>query len=179
MNDVAAKLTLRPVVDADMAAVCAIYGHHVRTGFGSFEETAPSVDEMIRRRDDFVAQGLPYLVGELNGKVVGYAYASPFRTRSAYRYSVEDSIYVAPDACRHGIGLALLTDLVGRCERLGFRQMVAVIGDSDNTASIRLHLKAGFVRAGAFHGIGYKHRRWIDSVFMQRSLGFGEDRPPD
>ena len=133
---------------------------------------------MIRRRDDYVGRGLPYLVGELNGKVVGYAYASPFRTRSAYRYSLEDSIYVAPDACRAGIGLALLNELIARCDRLGYRQLVAVIGDADNLASIRLHRKAGFVHAGVFHGIGYKLGRWIDSVLMQRSLGAGEDQPP-
>lgn len=177
-NPTQVRLVIRPIADADMTAVTAIYAHHVRTGFGSFEETPPDAAEMARRRDDYLGRGLPYLVGELNDQVVGYAYASPFRPRSAYRYSIEDSIYVAPEACRHGIGIALLTDLVTRCEQLGYRQMVAVIGDSDNLASIRLHQKAGFVRAGVLHGIGFKHGRWIDSVFMQRALGAGETQPP-
>lgn len=172
------RLAIRPVADADMHAITAIYAHHVRTGFGSFEEAPPDAVEMAKRRDEYIGRGLPYLVGELDDKVVGYAYVSPFRPRSAYRHSVEDSIYVAPEACRHGIGLALLTDLVTRSEKLGYRQMIAVIGDSDNLASIRLHQKAGFVRAGVLHGIGFKLGRWIDCVFMQRALGAGETQPP-
>ncbi len=167
------RFTLRDSAPGDVEAVAAIYAHHVRFGLGSFEETPPSVEEIARRRDAILALGLPFLVAVAGGRVVGYAYAGLYRTRSAYRYTLEDSIYVAPEATRRGIGRALLTRLIERCETLGYRQMVAVIGDSGNLASIRLHEATGFARIGVQPAVGFKHGRWVDSVLMQRALGAG------
>lgn len=173
------RFALREAADADMAAVAAIYAHHVRFGLGSFEEEPPDVAELTRRRDEVRARGLPYLVATADGgAVIGYAYASPYRTRSAYRYSVEDSIYVGADAGRRGVGQALLAALIERCTALGYRQMVAVIGDSGNLASIGLHERMGFRRVGLLPAIGWKHRRWVDGVLMQRELGLGAAAPP-
>ena len=169
---------VRDARDADLPAIQQIYAHHVLTGLGSFEESAPTLEEMTGRRAEIVGQGLPYLVAESGGRIVGYAYAGRFRTRSAYRYSVEDSIYVAPDAQRRGIGRKLLDQLIERCTKLGYRQMVAVIGDSANDGSIGVHLAAGFAEVARLPAIGFKFGRWVDSVMMQRPLGAGQTSLP-
>jgi len=171
-------LVLRASTATDVAAIAAIYAHHVLSGLGSFEETPPSVEEIARRRDAVLILGLPFLVAADGDRVLGYAYAQPYRARSAYRFSLEDSIYVAPDCLQRGIGNALLVDLIERCTKLGYRQMVAVIGDSANLASIRLHEKLGFVRIGMLPAIGFKHGRWVDSVLMQHALGQGVQSLP-
>ncbi len=154
-----------------MPAIHAIYAHHVLHGLASFEEVPPDEAELDRRRADIVARGLPYLVAVIDGRVRGYAYAGPYRPRSAYRFSVEDSVYVAPDAAGRGVGRALLGEVIRHCAALGMRQMVAVIGDSGNGASIRLHEALGFRRAGELRSIGFKLGRWVDSVLMQLELG--------
>ena len=161
-----------------MAAVTAIYGHHVVHGRASFEETPPDLDEMNRRRAAVLAAGLPYVVVELAGAVQGFAYAGPYRTRAAYRYTVEDTVYVAPGAERRGLGRALLSEIVARCAAAGRRQMVAVIGDSASTGSIALHESLGFRRVGVLTSVGFKHGRWVDSVVLQRALGGGDETPP-
>ncbi|WP_298725104.1 GNAT family N-acetyltransferase [uncultured Ferrovibrio sp.] len=171
-------LIVRPSHESDIPAIAAIYGHHVLHGSASFEEVPPDAAEMARRRSEILAKGLPYLTAELDGKVVGYAYAGPYRTRIAYRFTLEDSIYVAPDAPRRGIGRALLSDLIARCAALGYRQMVAVIGDTCNTPSIGLHAALGFRVVGTLPSVGFKHGRWVDSVFMQRPLGPGDATLP-
>lgn len=170
---------IRASEERDLAAVTAIYGHHVRHGFGSFEEVPPDIAEMTRRRGDILAKDFPYLVAELDGHVVGYAYASAYRPRIAYRFSVEDSIYVSHDTPRKGVGRALLESLMARCAALGYRQMVAVIGDTQNTGSIALHATLGFRVVGTLPSIGFKHGRWVDSVFMQRPLGSGDSTLPN
>jgi phosphinothricin acetyltransferase len=173
-------VVVRESRDGDLPAIQAIYAHHVLTGLGSFEEVPPPVEEMGRRRAAILADGLPYLVAEIDGRLAGYAYAGRFRPRSAYRYSVEDSIYVAPDAQRRGVGGALLAALVERCTTLGYRQMVAVIGDSANHGSIGLHAAWGFAEVARLPAIGFKFNRWVDSVMMQRPLGPGQTTlPPD
>jgi L-amino acid N-acyltransferase YncA len=183
MNDVPATgtaetVTLRDATPADMEAVAAIYSHHVRTGVASFEEVPPDAAEMARRYRLVVDAGLPYLVATRDGRVVGYAYAGRYRERTAYRYTVEDSVYVAEDATRLGIGRALLESLIARCTALGYRQMVAVIGDSANAASIGLHASLGFRAAGVLPSVGFKLGRWVDSVIMTRALGDGDQAPP-
>ncbi|NGM50485.1 N-acetyltransferase [Caulobacter sp. 602-2] len=172
-------LTIRPSTDADVPAITAIYGWNVLNGLGTFEEVPPDQAEMARRRAAFLDRGLPYLVAEQDGKVLGYAYAGPFRLRAAYRYTVEDSIYVAPDAAGKGVGKALLQALIEACEGLGLRQICAVIGDSGNAASIGVHAALGFEHKGVFPAMGYKFGRWVDLVWMQRSLNGGGDTPPD
>lgn len=171
-------LMIRDAVAGDLPSIAAIYGHHVRQGLASFEEEAPTVAEMARRHAELVGRGYPYLVAEIDGAVTGYAYAGPYRTRPAYRHSVENSVYLAPDRQRTGIGSRLLEELIRRCEAAGFRQMVAIIGDSANAASIGLHARMGFRHAGVLTAIGYKHGRWVDSVLMQRPLGPGDTRDP-
>lgn len=171
-------LIVRPSEERDLPAIVGIYSHHVKHGFGSFEEVPPDLPEMARRRADVLGKDFPYLVAELDGRVVGYAYASNYRPRVAYRFSVEDSIYVSPDAPRKGIGRALLENLIARCSGLGYRQMVAVIGDTQNTGSIALHAALGFRVVGTLPSIGFKHGRWVDSVFMQRPLGPGDSILP-
>jgi len=172
-------LTIRDARDQDLPAITAIYGHHVMNGFGSFEEESPDLEELGRRRREILAKGLPYLVAaEANDSVLGYAYASPYRTRSAYRFTVEDSIYVAPDAARRGVGRSLLEALIQRCTAIGYRQMVAVIGDSGNAGSIGLHASLGFARTGLLPSIGFKRGRWVDGVLMQRALGAGDGSLP-
>jgi phosphinothricin acetyltransferase len=182
MNDAAVAqrpVRLRPSEDADLEPIQEIYAHHVLTGLGSFEEAPPDRAEMARRRAATLALKLPYLVAEIDGRVVGYAYAAPYRTRSAYRHTVEDSIYVAADAVKRGVGRALLAELIARCTALGYRQMVAVIGDSGNAGSISLHASQGFVRTGLLPSVGCKFGRWVDSVLMQRQLGSGDrEQPP-
>ena len=147
-------------------------------GAGSFEETPPSAEEMARRIADVTAHGLPWLVVEVDGAVRGFAYAAPFRLRSAYRYTVEDSIYLAADAARQGLGRRLLGELIARCEAMGLRQMVARIGDSANAASIGVHRACGFEHRGVTPGLGFKHGRFVDVVWMQRALGEGDRTVP-
>ena len=181
MNDSAVvrrPVRLRPSEDTDLERIQGIYAHHVLTGLGSFEEVPPDLAEMARRRSATLALGLPYLVAEVEGRVVAFAYAAPYRTRSAYRHTVEDSIYVDVEWVRRGIGHALLAELIGRCTALGYRQMVAVIGDSGNAASIALHAGLGFARIGLLPSVGCKFGRWVDSVLMQRALGPGDGEGP-
>lgn len=172
-------MRIRPATIADATAVQAVYAHHVAHGTGTFEEVAPSVDEMTTRIAAVLDRGLPYLVAAEDDGLAGFAYAGPFRLRSAYRYTVEDSVYVAPAATGRGVGRALLTALVGACEAAGLRQVVAVIGDSDNAASIGVHRACGFEHGGVLRGVGYKHGRFLDVVLMQRALDGGATRPPD
>ena len=174
----AAEAAIRDSRDSDLAAIQAIYAHHVLHGFGSFEETPPDQTEIARRRADFLARKLPYLVAELDSRVVGYAYVAPFRPRSAYRFTVENSIYVDPAAARRGIGRRLLAELIRQCTAQGFRQMVAVIGDSQNASSIKLHEALGFTHAGRLASVGRKRGRWLDSVMMQLTLGPGDTTEP-
>ncbi len=171
-------MKVRPVAAADFRAIQSIYAHHVRHGLASFEEEPPGVDELRRRYDDVAGRGLPWLVAELAGAVAGYGYCAPYRLRSAYRYALEDSVYVRHDMVGKGVGGALLAELVRRCEGLGYRQIVAVIGDSANAASIGLHARFGFLRVGTLRSVGYKFGRWVDSVLMQRPLGPGDGSPP-
>ncbi|MGE0221620.1 MAG: N-acetyltransferase family protein [Acetobacteraceae bacterium] len=172
-------LTIRPADEHDMADVAAIYAHHVRFGLASFETEAPDLAEMLRRRSDVLSRGFPYLVATRNGIVQGYAYAGTYRPRAAYRDTVENSIYLRPDAAGQGIGRRLLAELIASCEQLDLRQMIAIIGDSANHASIRLHQRCGFRMVGVLEAVGYKHGRWLDSVLMQRRLGQGDASPPD
>lgn|SRR5512146_206874 len=167
----------RPATPADLGAIHAIYAHHVLNGLASFEETPPAPEEMRRRFDDVVGRGLPFLALELEGEVAGYGYCAPYRARSAYRYALEDSVYVRSDRVGRGVGRAILGELIGRAAGLGYRQLVAVIGDSANTASIALHASQGFLRVGTLRSVGFKFGRWVDSVIMQRPLGQGDATP--
>lgn len=170
---------VRELTAEDIPAVTAIYAESVANGRGTFELEAPDEAEMARRLAAVAALGLPRLVAELDGAVAGYAYAGPFRARQAYRFMVEDSIYVAPEARGRGVAGLLLDALIDGCERMGLRQMVAVIGDSENLGSIALHRSRGFADAGLFRAAGWKHDDWRDVVFMQRALGEGERTAPD
>lgn len=172
-------MIVRDATEADMTAVAAIYAEHVLHGVGTFEEVPPGVDEILARWRAVKALDLPWLAAEAQGRVLGYAYATPFRSRSAYRYVAEDSVYVAADAHRQGVGKALLGELIHRCEALGLRQLMAVIGDSGNSGSIGLHAGLGFRPVGTFEAVGYKHSRWLDIVLMQRPLNLGADAPPE
>lgn len=173
------SVQIRDATDDDMAAVQSIYAFYVSRSAASFEEEVPSVEEMKARRAAITARGLPFLVAVEEGEVLGYTYAGPFRQRSAYRYTVEDSIYVAPFVARRGIGRTLLAALIDRCTALGYRQMIAVIGDSANQGSIGVHRAMGFGQEGVLRGVGLKFGRWVDVVIMHRTLG-GDDRPlPD
>jgi L-amino acid N-acyltransferase YncA len=163
----------------DMAAVHAIYARHVLHGLATFEEVPPSVDELIARRAAVIDAGLPYLVAEHRGAVVGYSYASSYRPRPAYRHAIEDSVYVADGLAGRGIGAALLAALITRCEAGPWRQMIAIIGDTGNAASIALHRRYGFAPVGTLHAVGFKLGRWVDTVLMQRALGPGAAAPPD
>ncbi|RAU22705.1 GNAT family N-acetyltransferase [Paramagnetospirillum kuznetsovii] len=172
-------VTIRDAVEADMAAIQAIYAFYVTRTAASFEETPPDTAEITARWRNLTGRGMPFLVAEEKGEVLGYTYAGPFRQRSAYRYTVEDSIYVAPFVVRRGIGKILLAALIERCTQLGYRQIIAVIGDSANQASIALHRATGFGQEGVLRGVGLKFGRWVDVVIMHRTLG-GDDRPlPD
>jgi phosphinothricin acetyltransferase len=166
-------LALREADEHDLPAAQAIYAHHVATGLGSFEEAPPGLSEMTRRFHAIRELDLPYLVAEMAGAVCGFAYVAPYRPRSAYRHTVENSIYVAPERQRSGIAAALLDALIERCTEAGYRQMVAVIGDSGNQASIALHERLGFRMVGTLDTVGRKHGRWVDTVIMQRALGAG------
>ena len=172
-------MIIRAATADDAEAMAAIYGHHVLHGFGTFETVPPDAGWMDGRRRDVQGFGLPFLVAEEAGRVLGYAYAGPFRPRPGYRFTVEDSVYVAPDAIGKGVGRAVLTPVLAACEVLGLRQVVAVIGDSQNAASIGLHKSLGFEHAGIGKSFGFKHGRWVDIVWMQRSLNGGDTRPPD
>lgn len=179
MSDPAATFAIRPAAEADLDAIQRIYAHHVLHGLASFEETPPNVAELTRRWRAIADAGLPYLCAvDGGGALVGYAYAGPYRPRSAYRFTVEDSVYVAPGQAGRGIGRALLRQLIDFCASLGKRQMIAVIGDSGNAASIALHRACGFELTGTFQAIGFKHGRWVDSVLMQRALGPGSSVKP-
>jgi L-amino acid N-acyltransferase YncA len=171
--------TIRPSRDEDIPAIAAIYAHHVLHGVGSFEEAPPSSTEMGRRRDEILSRGLPYLVAERGGRVIGYCYAGLFRPRSGYRFTLEDSIYVDPAEMGRGIGRVLLGKVLARCETLGYRQMVAVIGGRETVASIRLHEALGFAHMGVFEAVGFKFGRWVDIVLMQRALGEGAASLPE
>jgi phosphinothricin acetyltransferase len=162
---------VRASSEADVARCAEIYGHHVRYGTASFEIDPPDLAEMKKRRGAVLDLGLPHLVAERQGRVMGYAYAGNWRPRPAYKYSVEDSVYIDPEAVGQGIGKALLPVLIEQCTRLGKKQMVAVIGDSAQTPSIRLHAACGFEMVGTLKNIGFKFDRWLDSVLMQRALG--------
>jgi L-amino acid N-acyltransferase YncA len=170
---------VRPSRDDDIAAITAIYGHHVLNGIASFEEVPPSNEEMARRRSELVTRGLPYFVAEREGKVLGYCYAGPYRARVGYRFSLEDSIYIDPGEIGRGVGRALLTKVIECSEQLGYRQMVAVIGGSETLPSIRLHTALGFTDVGVLTNIGFKFGRWVDSVLMQRPLGPGNTTLPE
>jgi L-amino acid N-acyltransferase YncA len=169
---------IRTATIADAPALAAIYGHHALHGFGTFEETGPSPDDMAARLKAVLDLGLPYMIAEIDGKVVGFAYAGPFRTRAAYRYTVEDSVYIAPDRQGQGVGKALLTAVIAACEPLGLRQMVAMIGDTENAGSVGVHRACGFVHTGVLTAVGYKAGRWVDVVIMRRPLNGGEATPP-
>lgn len=170
--------TLRNSTGADIEAIQRIYAHHVLTGMASFELEAPPLNEMSNRRDTVLSLGLPHIVAELDGNVVGYACAGPYRSRPAYRHTIEDSVYVAQNLEGRGIGTALLSELISRCEMGPWRQMIAVIGDSANLSSIGLHRRLGFQQTGILRSVGHKFGRWVDSVLMQRMLGPGDSEAP-
>jgi L-amino acid N-acyltransferase YncA len=171
-------LIIRPSLPQDSAGLQAVYAPAVLSGTASFELEPPDIAEMARRRDHILALGYPYLVAEERGRIVGYAYAGPYHPRAAYRTTTENSIYIAPDQQGKGIGKALMAPLIEACENMGLRQMMAVIGDSTNHGSIRLHAHFGFAHIGTTRNVGYKLGRWLDVVFMQRPLGVGADLPP-
>ncbi len=171
-------VVIRPSREGDIAEIAAIYRHHVLHGLGSFEEIPPEPDEIAARRLDIIARGLPYLVAERSGHVLGYCYAAPYRSRSAYRFTVEDSIYIDNAEVGRGLGRALLATLLDRCTDLGYRQMVAVIGGSETWPSIRLHAALGFARIGTLGEVGFKFGNWVDIVLMQRALGRGATTAP-
>lgn len=170
---------LRDARSADLTTIHRIYAHHVLHGLASFEEQAPDLTEMTRRFAAVSDAGYPWLVATAeNGEVVGYAYASNYRGRPAYRFSVENTVYVSPDAIGQGLGKSLLRKLIEECEARGHRQMIAVIGDSENLSSIGLHVALGFTHAGKLDSVGFKHGRWVDSVLMQRPLALGDTTLP-
>jgi L-amino acid N-acyltransferase YncA len=169
--------TIRPTTPADVPAITAIYAHAVRTGTATFELEPPDEAEMMRRFEKLRGGGFPYIVAMVDGQVSGYAYAGPFRERPAYRFTVEDSIYIAPEMQKRGIGMALMAELIKLSADSGFRQMLAVIGDSNQAGSIALHRACGFQPAGVFRSVGFKFGRWLDTVQMQLPLGKGDKEP--
>jgi L-amino acid N-acyltransferase YncA len=169
---------IRPATPADAPAIQAIYAHHVLHGTATFEEVPPDAAEIARRQAEITGRGLPYLVAEDAGRLLGYAYAGPLRPRSAYRFTLEDSIYLDPAETGRGLGHALLDRLITDATAIGARQLVAVIGDSGNAASIALHARAGFRHAGTLRSVGFKLGRWLDTVEMQRPLGPGDTTLP-
>jgi L-amino acid N-acyltransferase YncA len=169
---------IRPVTAADLPFVTRIYEHAVLHGTATFELTPPDLAEMTRRFNALMDGGFPYFVADLDGHVVGYAYAGPYRPRPAYRFTVENSVYLDPAIHRRGIGLRLMLRLIGDCEACGFRQMIAVIGDSANAGSIGVHMRCGFQMIGTHPNVGFKFGRWLDTVMMQRALGQGASTMP-
>ncbi len=172
------KIQIRPATEADFDSIQSIYAHYVLTGLASFEIDPPDRDEMVGRWRIITDRGHPYLAAEIDGRVAGYAYASVYRNRPAYNHTLENSVYVSPDFQRQGVGRTLLSQLIEICADAGFRQMVAVIGDSANEPSINLHKSCGFRQVGLLPSTGFKHGRWVDSVIMQRALGEGDSTPP-
>lgn len=170
---------IRDASDGDMEAISEIYAHHVLYGLATFEEVPPSADELRSRQASVLGMGLPYLVAELNGEIVGYSYATAYRPRPAYRFSIEDSVYVADGLGGRGVGSALLQELIARCEKGPWRQMLAVIGNSGNAGSLALHRRMGFQPIGTFKSAGFKLGRWVDTVLMQRALGDGDTTGPE
>lgn len=170
---------IRPSRDEDIPAITAIYAHHVLHGTGTFETEPPSEADMATRRADVLGKGLPYLVAEQDGRIAGFAYGNWFKPRPAYRYSVEDSIYMAPDLHRRGLGRALLTELLACCEAVGIRKVMAVIGDSANAGSVGVHKALGFSQVGIVEGAGWKFGAWRDIVIMQKTIGVGITTPPE
>ncbi len=170
--------TIRPSLASDIAQITAIYAHHVKHGTGTFELEPPSEADMALRRDDVISKGLPYLVAAEGNQVLGYAYCNWFKPRPAYRFSAEDSIYLAPEASGQGLGRALLAELMQQAERAGVRKMIAVIGDSSNLGSIGVHRSAGFAQVGTLSACGWKFERWLDVVLMDKALGQGDTTAP-
>jgi len=171
-------IILRDAVPQDAAAIQAIYSHHVLHGMASFEESPPDVAEMTRRMKELIKDEFPYRVAEIDGIVKGYSYASRYRPRPAYRYTVENSVYVDHQCIGKGVGSALLEDLITLCTGLGFRQMMAVISELDIKASVNLHARFGFENVGVQRALGFKNGRWVDTLIMQRPLGEGDNTPP-
>lgn len=175
-----AAFSIRPATPDAVPDIQPIYAHHVRHGLASFEEQAPDLAEMTQRFDAVQAAGLPWLVAILDsGEIIGYAYASNYRSRPAYRFSLENSVYIKPGFEGQGAGRRLLDALMDQCAERGYRQMIAIIGDSENVASIALHRSAGFVQTGILEAVGFKHGRWVDSVLMQKTLGSGANTLPE
>jgi L-amino acid N-acyltransferase YncA len=172
------KIIIRPATPDDIAAVTRIYADAVLNGTASFEIEPPDEAEMTRRQAALLDNGYPYLTAEIEGVIAGYAYAGPYRNRPAYKWSVEDSIYVAPQMHRKGIGGLLLARLVAESEQRGYRQMIAVIGDTAQIGSIAVHERAGFNHIGTLRSVGFKHGKWLDTVLMQRALGKGNTTTP-
>jgi len=170
---------IRPSTEADLPAITRIYAHHVLHGTGTFETTPPTPEEMAGRRADVLGKGLPWLVAEEGGEVIGYAYGNWFKPRPAYRFSVEDSIYLAPEAAGKGLGRALLAELLATLERSGIRKVMAVIGDSANAGSIGVHTALGFQHVGVVKACGWKFGRWLDIVLMEKPLGLADSGPPE
>lgn len=170
--------TIRPSTDADLSAITSLYGHHVLHGTGTFETTPPTEADMAARRADVLAKGLPWLVAEQDGRVLGYAYCQWFKPRPAYRFSAEDSIYLHPDAAGQGLGKQLLAQLCRQAEAAGVRKLIAVIGDSANAGSIGVHQALGFTPVGTIASCGWKFGRWLDIVLMDKALGAGDATAP-
>ena len=170
---------IRPSTDHDVAAITRIYGHHVLHGTGTFETTPPTETDMATRRADVLSKGLPWLVLEDGGQVIGFAYGNWFKPRPAYRFSVEDSIYLAPEAAGKGLGRALLAELLAKLQAGGVRKVMAVIGDSANAGSVGVHTALGFERVGIVKSCGWKFDRWLDIVLMEKTLGEGDSTRPE
>jgi len=171
--------TIRPSRDTDLPAITAIYMHHVLNGTGTFETMPPTEGEMAARRADVLAKGLPYLIAEDGGQVLGFAYCQWFKPRPAYRFSAEDSIYLHPDAAGKGLGKALLTELARQAQASGIRKLIAVIGDSNNAGSVGVHRSLGFAPVGMLKSCGWKFGKWLDIVLMEKTLGEGDTTPPE
>jgi L-amino acid N-acyltransferase YncA len=171
--------TIRPSLDTDLPAITAIYSHHVLSGTGTFETTPPTESEMSARRADVLSKGLPFLIAEDQGLVLGFAYCQWFKPRPAYRFSAEDSIYLHPDAAGKGLGKALLTELARQAQAGGIRKLIAVIGDSNNAGSVGVHRALGFTPVGTLKSCGWKFGKWLDIVLMEKTLGEGDTTPPE